>query len=474
MQAMRGSVQKKRKIFQNVHIIDTADDGLAIGRCEDGLIIQVKGAVPGDIADVMAVEKRKGMFITKVMSVSTFSADRTDPFCSHFGTCGGCKWQHMTYAAQLKFKEKRVRDSYQRIGNLDPALILSIVGAPLQTYYRNKLEYTASDRRWLEEDEMNQSDIIIDKDGIGFHLSGAFDKVLDIKHCYLQSDLSNDIRIRIKNICHEREWPFANLKKKTGFIRNVIVRNNLAGEYMVVLVVGADDKEKIEVLVRELNIDFPQITSIYSCINLKVNDSIHDLDTHLEYGNESLTEKLGEVRYGIGPKSFFQTNSIQAANLYSLTKELAGLKADDIVYDLYCGVGSLGLFMADQCKQVVGIEQISEAIEDARANATLNGITNIHFETGQVELLMDPQFIGKYGKPDVVITDPPRAGMHPDVIKHLLVALPDRIVYVSCNPATQARDLKMLNDEYQLISAIPVDMFPHTHHIECIALMKKR
>lgn len=470
---MRASEQKKRRIFQNVDVIDTADEGLAIGRCPDGLIIQIKGAVPGDKVDAVVIEKRKGMFITKVLTITEFSADRTDPFCSHFGTCGGCKWQHMSYQAQLRFKEKKVHDAYRRIGELDTSLIRPITGAPLQTYYRNKLEFTVSDRRWLSDDEMKHIETITDKEGIGFHLSGAFDKVLDIQHCYLQADPSNEIRHFIKNQCRENNWSFYNLRSKSGFIRNVIIRNTLDGDCLVILIVGENDHEKILSLVNGLKNEFPQIISIYSCINTKVNDTIHDQAVNLEFGKEALEEKLGDVRYKIGPKSFFQTNSMQANTLYSIAKEMATLKSEDNVYDLYCGVGSLGLFMADQCKKVVGIEHIPEAIEDAKLNAALNRIMNADFVTGQVELLLDPNFISTYGKPDVILTDPPRAGMHPDVIKHLLATKAERIVYVSCNPATQARDMKMLSQDYRLISAAPVDMFPHTHHIECVALLNR-
>lgn len=469
---MRETGQKKRKIFYGVDIIDTADEGLAIGRCADGLIIQVRGAVPGDKIDAVVVEKRKGMFIARVDSVSQYSTDRTDPFCSHFGTCGGCKWQHMTYDAQLRFKEKKVHDAFKRIGGIDSALIKPIVGAPLQTYYRNKLEFTASDRRWLTTEEMQQLDSIEDRDGVGFHLVGAFDKVLDIKHCYLQADPSNDIRHFVKLHCRENNWSFSNLRSKKGFLRNIIVRNNLEGECMVVLVVGEDDQDKIHSLVSNLSANFPSIVSIYSCINLKVNDTIHDLPVKLEFGSAGLMEKLGSIVYKIGPKSFFQTNSMQADTLYSIAKELAALEQNDNVFDLYCGVGSLGIYMADQCRQVVGIEIISEAIEDAKVNAELNAIGNTKFVVGKVELLLDPSFITTYGHPDVILTDPPRAGMHPDVIKHLIAAKAKRIVYVSCNPATQARDLKMLENDYKLVTATPVDMFPHTHHIECVALLE--
>ncbi|HUR30704.1 MAG TPA: 23S rRNA (uracil(1939)-C(5))-methyltransferase RlmD [Saprospiraceae bacterium] len=470
---MPSANQKKKRIFYGVDIIDTADEGLAIGRCDDGMIILVKGAVPGDKVDTEVFEKRKGMFFTKVISISTLSKDRTDPFCSHFGTCGGCKWQHMTYEAQLRFKEKKVHDAYKRIGDLDTTLIRPIVGAPLQTYYRNKLEFTASDRRWLSEDEMQHLDSVEHKEGLGFHLVGAFDKVLDIQHCYLQADPSNDIRHAIKNICRDNGYTFYNLRNKSGFLRNVIIRNNLEGHCIVVLVITENDQEKIKTITDGLVLKFPQIISVYTCINSKANDSIHDLDVNLVYGVEELKETLGTVTYTIGPKSFFQTNSMQAAALYNLAKEMADLKPEDNVYDLYCGVGSLGLFMADQCKQITGIELIPEAIENAKSNAALNGISNANFAVGQVELLLDPAFVSTYGKPDVILTDPPRAGMHPNVIPHLIASNADRIVYVSCNPATQARDLKMLSSHYQLISAVPVDMFPHTHHIECVALLKR-
>ncbi len=461
-----------RREFHQVNIIDTAEEGLAIGRCEDGRIIQVSGAVPGDIVDAIATKKRKGMFVAKTTAISKFSEDRTEPFCSHFGLCGGCKWQHMSYAAQLRYKSKRVQDAFQRIGELDAALIQPIVAAPDQQYYRNKLEYTASDRRWLTEEEL-ASDEVFEREGIGFHLPGSFDKILDIDHCYLQNDASNKIRLFIKSQAKKNQWPFFQMREKTGFIRNIIVRNNRAGDIMIVLVVGEENHEWIKLLVDSLAAAFPEIVSIYSCINTKVNDSIHDLKAQHAYGAKTLVEKLHHVNFNIGPKSFFQTNSVQAENLYALTKKLAGLTKTDVVYDLYCGVGSIGIYMADSCSRVVGIEQIAEAMDDAKENAALNGLTNTDFVVGTVEMILDPEFVQLHGHPDVVITDPPRAGMHPNVIKHLLVADPKRIVYVSCNPATQARDIKMLSEKYKLITAVPVDMFPQTQHIECVALLER-
>ncbi len=464
--------KKERREFLNVNIIDTAEEGLAIGRCEDGRIIQVRGAVPGDIVDATAIKKSKGMFITKATKVSKFSEDRAVPFCSHFGLCGGCKWQHMTYEAQLRFKFKRVGDAFQRIGELNPDLILPIVSAPDQRYYRNKLEYTASDRRWLTEEEL-ASDQIYKREGIGFHLPGAFDKILDIDHCYLQNEISNKIRLFIKSLALKNEWSFFQLREKTGFIRNVIVRNNTSDETMVVLVVGDEQLEWMTELVGALASEFPKIISIYSCLNTKVNDTIHDLPAKHEYGSESLVQQLHHVKFHIGPKSFFQTNSRQAENLYALTKQLADLQPTDVVYDLYCGVGSIGIYMADSCQRVVGIEHIEEAIDDAKENASFNGLTNTDFFVGTVELILDPEFIQHNGAPDVIITDPPRAGMHPKVIDSLLAASPKRIVYVSCNPATQARDIKMLSEKYNMTKAIPVDMFPQTQHIECVALLDR-
>lgn len=466
--------RRERKIFQNVEIIDTADEGLAIGRCEDGRIIMVKGAAPGDKTDVIALEKRKGMYITKATAFHQFSSYRTEPFCSHFGICGGCKWQHMTYASQLQFKQKTVHDAFRRIGGLNTDLIQPIVGSENEKYYRNKLEFTASDKRWLTDEEMLYRDQIQFHDGVGFHLPGAFDKVLDIHHCYLQTDPSNAIRLFVKKVAEENNWPFFNLRSKEGFLRNLVLRNNLNGDWMCVIVVGQENKDWTTTLVNTLVKEFPQIKSLHSCINLKVNDSIHDLTVQLEFGEPTIIETLGHVKFHIGPKSFFQTNSKQAEVLYRLTKQMAGLQPSENVYDLYCGVGSLGIYMADSCKHVVGIEQITEAIDDAKENASLNAVENIHFAVGRVELMMDPIFVAQHGKPDVVITDPPRAGMHPDVITHLLRAEPNRMVYVSCNPATQARDIKMLSEQYELVSAIPVDMFPHTHHIESIALLQRK
>jgi len=464
----------ERTRFEGVQVIDTADEGLGIGRCPDGRIILVLQAVPGDVLDVEVVDKRKGMFVTRTVAMLTASPERTEPFCDHFGLCGGCKWQQMQYPAQLRFKEKKVRDAIHRIGGFPESIVQPILGAEPNRYYRNKLEYTASDRRWLTTEELAAGDEIPHRDGIGFHLPGAFDKVLDIGHCHLQPDPSNAIRLAIKEYCHEKGWSFANVKTKTGFLRNIIIRNNLAGDVMVTLVTGIDAPERFQALKDMLVDRFSMIVSVHGCVNPKVNDSIHDLPVIHLHGETHLIETLGHVRFRIGPKSFFQTNSRQALALYSRARALAGLQPEDHVYDLYCGVGSLGLFMADGCKHVVGIEQIPEAIEDAHANAELNGITHASFETGQVELLLDPAFVERHGRPDVVITDPPRAGMHPDVVRHLAAAAPDRIVYVSCNPATQARDLKMLADTYELVTVEPVDMFPHTHHIESIALLRQR
>lgn len=464
---------KERIRFTGVQIIDTAEEGLGIGRCADGRILLVLQAVPGDVANVEVVDKRKGMFITRPVEIPVLSPDRTEPFCEHFGLCGGCKWQQMDYAAQLRYKEKKVRDALQRIAGLEAAAVQPIIGAMPDRYYRNKLEYTASDKRWLTAEELSTGEVVPHRDGIGFHLPGAFDKVLDIAHCHLQADPSNAIRLAIKDLCHREGWSFANVKTKTGFLRNVIIRNNLAGEFMVTLVAGTDVPERMHRIRDMLVSSFPEIVSIHGCLNTKVNDSIHDLPVSHLYGSLHLLETLGHVRFRIGPKSFFQTNSRQALTLYEKARELAALGPNDHVYDLYCGVGSLGLYMASGCRHVVGIEQIREAIDDAQENARLNGIEHATFDVGQVELLLDPGFVDRHGRPDVVITDPPRAGMHPEVIRHLISAAPDRIVYVSCNPATQARDIGLLRESYRLVSAVPVDMFPHTHHIESIALLHR-
>lgn len=463
-----------RQRFENVSVVDTADEGLGIGKCEDGRVVLVLRGVPGDIVDVEVVDKKKSMYVTRPDHFLQYSPDRTTPFCSHFGTCGGCKWQQMQYPAQARYKEKTVRDAIQRIGGMDPALVLPIIQAGATEYYRNKLEFTASDKRWLTKEEMDENNEITDRDGLGFHLPGSFDKVLDIEHCYLQPEPSNKIRLALKQYCREKGWAFANLKQKTGYLRNVIVRLTTTGQCMLVIIVGESREDRMQDIVSMLTSSFPEITSVYSCINTKVNDSIHDLDVKLEYGTPTITEVMDHVKFQIGPKSFFQTNSQQAARLYATAKEFADLKPNEHVYDLYCGVGSLGLYMADACKHVVGIEMIPEAIEDAKRNAALNTISNATFAAGQVELLMDPDFIQKHGTPDVVITDPPRAGMHPKVIETLLKANPNRIVYVSCNPSTQARDMKMLESGFTVVKVTPVDMFPHTHHIESVALLVRQ
>lgn len=463
----------ERKVFSNVQIIDTANEGLAMGRCEDGRIIQVRYVVPGDVVDAEVIEKRKGMLIARPVQFHQQSSYRTTPFCDHFGVCGGCKWQHMSYEAQLHFKEKTTRDAFSRLGGLDISTMQPIVGATPIRYYRNKLEYTASNKRWLTDEEMRHRDEMEDISGIGFHLPGSFDKVLNVEHCHLQASPSNEIRLFIRAFAQERGWSFMNVKTKEGFLRNLIVRLTMTGDVMVVVVVGEEKPDEERMLMEALISTFPSIRSMHICVNPKVNDSIHDLDVRHVYGDETIVETLGHVKFNIGPKSFFQTNSHQAVRLYQMARDMAKLKSSDHVYDLYCGVGSLGLFMADQCQHVVGIEIIPEAIEDAQRNAQLNDIYNASFMAGQVELLLDPDFIARYGKPDVVMTDPPRAGMHPNAVEQLNRCGADRIVYISCNPATQARDIKMMSDHYRLVSSVPVDMFPHTHHIECIALLQR-
>jgi 23S rRNA (uracil1939-C5)-methyltransferase len=407
-----------------------------------------------------------------VLSITTPSPDRKTPFCSHYGTCGGCKWQPLPYPLQLKFKEQQVVDQLTRIGKLELPAISPILGSEKTEFYRNKLEYTFSKKRWIEsKDEMVN---LSDKDvlGLGFHISGYFDKVLDIEKCYLQEEPSNSIRLFIKDFAVKHDYPFFDLREQTGFLRTIVIRTSSTSEVMLIVVFAYEDKELRVRLLDEITKNFPQITSLNYVINSKKNDTISDLPVHLYSGNDSIYEKMENLRFKIGPKSFYQTNSEQAYRLYSVVREFAALSGNEILYDLYTGTGTIALFLSSLAKKVVGVEYVPEAIEDAFINAKENGIENCSFFAGDMKDILTPEFIAVHGKPNVIILDPPRAGIHPDVAKVIVEAEPDKIVYVSCNPATQARDIAAMSDKYEIIRVQPVDMFPHTHHLENVVLME--
>lgn len=464
---------RRKVVIENVEVIDIADKGQAIGRTPQGEIVAIqKDTVPGDIIDMLVLRKKKGLKQGVVKAIKMASTHRVAPFCEHFGTCGGCKWQNLDYNKQLALKENTVRQAIKRIAKEDEQKVMPIIGADIVREYRNKLEYTFSSKRWLTEEEIRSEDAFENRKGLGFHISGAFDKVLHLNTCFLQKDLSNIIRLRVDEIATERDYTYYDLRQNKGFLRNLIIRNTELGEWMVTLVFGEDKPSDIRGLFDQLIKEFPQVNSWCYMINAKLNSSTFDLEAVCIAGKDYIEEQLGDIRYRISAKSFFQTNSHQAQRLYDTVRDFARLSPADVVYDLYTGTGSIALYLAKNCSKVIGIEEVGEAIADARLNAADNGISNAEFLTGDVRDILKPEFAEAYGAPDIVITDPPRAGMHADVIDTLLKLSPPRIVYISCNPSTQARDIALLNEKYQLIKLVPVDMFPHTSHIESVALLQ--
>ena len=463
--------RKKKSVF-DLLITGIADKGKAVGRTEAGEVIFMDGAVPGDVVDVLVIRKKKSLSQAVITAFKKYSDDRVDPPCAHFGICGGCKWQNLSYDAQLRHKYQTVKDSIRRIAKLDDNIVQPIIGCKNNLLYRNKLEYSFSSKRWLTEKETS-SDEIIDRNGaLGFHKAGYFDKIVDIDQCLLQDDLTNKIRNFVRQYAIVNLYSFYDLRAHTGLMRNMIVRNTTDGQWMVVVIFGHKDKKKISDILDALLVAFPQLTSLNYVINGKVNDTIFDLEVINYYGEPYIIQSLGDVKYRIGQKSFFQTNPTQAIRLFDIATEYAELTKEDNVYDLYTGLGSIALYIAHLVKNVTGIEEILEAIADANLNMEFNGIKNATFYAGDVKHLLNDDFVQKHGKADVIITDPPRAGMHEDVIQTLLRLQAKRLVYISCNPATQARDLALLSEKYEVTAVQPVDMFPHTHHIESVAKLK--
>jgi len=457
-------------------IIDIAEEGKGVGKFDE-LVIFVDKAVPGDVVDVRLVKKKKNFAEAVIENLQTPSQLRQDAFCSHFGTCGGCKWQHMQYSAQLTYKQKSVESALQRLAKIDTSTMEPILGAPDNRYYRNKLEFTFSNKRWLDSHDMAFEAEGREMNALGFHVPGRFDKILAVEHCYLQEDPSNDIRLKIREYALQHNLSFYDLRNHEGAMRNLIIRTSSTGEVMVVVVFAYVEQEQIDKLMEFVKLNFPKITSLLYIVNQKRNDTIFDQEVVTYAGRDYIFEEmpLGDgtnVKYKIGAKSFYQTNSAQAYELYKITKEFADLKGDELVYDLYTGAGTIANFVANSVKQVVGVEYVPSAIEDAKFNAQLNGIENTIFYAGDMKDILTREFIAAHGKPDVVITDPPRAGMHTDVVERLLEMEADKIVYVSCNAATQARDLALLKEKYDIVRIKPVDMFPHTQHVENVVLLK--
>ena len=458
-------------ILENVKIEAVAAEGKSLAHV-DGTVVFVEFAVPGDIVNVKVTKKKKNYMEGFILEIVKPSEDRLQPFCEHFGICGGCRWQPLPYDMQLKAKQQQVWDQLVRIGHLEIPDISPILPSDKTKYYRNKLEFTFSNKRWIYNNEDPDSLTDEERLGLGFHVGKFFDKVLDIKHCSLQPEPSNEIRLFIREYAVTHDLEFYNIRENTGFLRNLIVRNNQVGDVMLTVCFAYDDQDKIVPMLDAIAAEFPQIKSLHYVINEKLNDSISDLDCILYKGEDAIWETMGKLKFKIGPKSFYQTNSEQAYKLYSVAKDFAALTGNEVVYDLYTGTGTIAQFISDKASKVIGIEYVKEAIEDARINAEANGITNCTFFDGDMKDILTADFIKEHGKPEVMIIDPPRAGMHPDVVKVIMEASPERIVYVSCNPASQARDLAMMSPMYEITAVQPVDMFPHTMHVENVCALK--
>ena len=460
-------------LIEGLEITTLAAEGKAMGRWQD-VVVFVPMTVPGDVVDVQIRSKRRRYMEGYVVRYVKRSPLRVEPFCEHFGVCGGCKWQNLPYDEQLRFKREQVRDQLTRIGKVSLPEIRPCLASAQTQFYRNKLEFTFADRRWLTREEVASGAALEAAPAVGFHIPGMFDKVLDIKKCWLQDDISNRIRLAVKQYALDHAYPFFDLREQSGLMRNIIVRTASTGEIMVIVVFFEDDAERIRPLMQHLADTFPQITSLLYIINTKANDTITDREVITFRGRDYILEEMDGLRFKVGPKSFYQTNSAQAHELYKVAADFAALTGEELVYDLYTGTGTIANFVARKVRKVIGIEYVPDAIEDAKANAAFNGLDNTLFYAGDMKDLLTPQFIEEHGRPDVIITDPPRAGMHDDVVKTILFAAPRRIVYVSCNPATQARDLALLDVDYRVARVQPVDMFPHTHHVENVVLLERK
>ena len=468
--------KKELPLLEKITIIDVAAEGKALAKVND-LVVFVPYVVPGDVVDLQVKRKKNHYAEAVAVKFHEYSPVRAVPFCQHYGICGGCKWQCLPYTEQIKYKQKQVTDNLTRIGKIELPEISPIIGSEKTEFYRNKLEFTFSNKRWLTEEEVKEDVKYDQMNAVGFHIPGAFDKVLAIEKCWLQDDISNQIRNAIRDYAYEHNYSFFNLRSQEGMLRNLMIRTSSTGELMVLLqckIVEESEMDLMKQLLAFVAEHFPQITSLLYVVNNKCNDTINDLEVMVFKGNDHIFEEMEGLRFKIGAKSFYQTNSGQAYNLYKVARNFAGLTGKELVYDLYTGTGTIANFVSRQAKKVIGIEYVPEVIEDAKVNSAINGIDNTLFYAGDMKDILTQEFINQHGRPDVIITDPPRAGMHDDVINTILFAEPQRIVYVSCNPATQARDLSLLDAKYKVMAVQPVDMFPHTHHVENVVLLEKR
>ncbi|MDC1325465.1 23S rRNA (uracil(1939)-C(5))-methyltransferase RlmD [Ulvibacter sp.] len=469
-----GRRNTNRIVLEDLEIIDAGAKGKSIAKAEDGRVVFVSNAVPGDIATIQTTKKRKAYFEGTAISFSKYSDKRVEPACAHFGTCGGCKWQFMGYDHQLFYKQKEVENNLRRIGKVDLPEIIPILGAAAQYFYRNKMEFSFSDNKWLTLEQIKSDDVILDRNALGFHIPGMWDKILDLEKCHLQADPSNAIRDFIKKTAIELEIPFFNTRKQEGILRTLLIRTSSTGDVMVLVQFFKEDEAKRTLLMDAIISEFPKLTSLLYVINSKGNDTIYDQEVICYHGTDHIFEEMEGLQFKINAKSFYQTNSQQAYELYKITRDFANLKGDEVVYDLYTGTGTIAQFIAKKAGRVIGVESVPEAIEAAKENAILNGIDNVSFYVGDMKKVFNEAFTNQHGMPDVVITDPPRDGMHGDVVAQLLRIAAPKIVYVSCNSATQARDLSLLDEHYKITKVQAVDMFPQTFHVENVVLLEKR
>ncbi|GER60587.1 tRNA (uracil-5-)-methyltransferase [Patiriisocius marinus] len=463
-----------RIILENLEVIDAGAKGKAVAKSPDGRIVFINNAVPGDVVTVQTTKKRKAYFEGTAIAVTKFSDKRVEPVCEHFGTCGGCKWQHMGYEHQLFYKQKEVENNLMRIGKVEMPTITPILGSAEQYFYRNKMEFSFSDNKWLTLEQIKSDVVIENKNALGFHIPGMWDKILDLNKCYLQADPSNAIRDFVKAKAQELNIPFFNARSQEGVMRTLMIRTSSTGDVMVLIQFYKEETETREALLEAIKNEFPTITSLLYVINGKGNDTIYDQEVLVYAGEDHIFEEMEGLQFKINAKSFYQTNSDQAFELYKITRDFAGLTGEELVYDLYTGTGTIALFVASKAKKVIGVEAVPDAIEAAKANAAHNNINNTEFYVGDMKKVFNDQFISQHGMADVVITDPPRDGMHADVVAQLLQLGAKKIVYVSCNSATQARDLALLDEMYKVTKVQPVDMFPQTHHVENVVLLEKR
>jgi len=469
-----GKKKTERIVFENVEVLDAGAKGVSVAKAPDGKVIFLPNVVPGDVVDIQTLKKRKAYYEGKATKIHTYSKDRTEPVCEHFGVCGGCKWQNMKYEKQLFYKNQEVFNNLKRIGKIELPDFEAILGSKEQFFYRNKMEFGFSNARWMTEAEIQSGKEFDNKNALGFHIPRMWDKILDIEKCHLQADPSNAIRNEVRAFANKHNLTFFNPREHSGFLRTLMIRTSSTGEIMILIQFFENDKKNIELILNHLSERFPEITSLLYVVNNKANDTIYDQDVVLFKGREYILEEMEGLHFSVNAKSFYQTNSDQAYELYKITREFAGLTGNELVYDLYTGTGTIAQFVSKQAKKVIGVEAVPDAIRDAEANAVRNNITNCEFFVGDMKNVFNDEFIAQHGQPDIIITDPPRDGMHKDVVAQILKIAPKKIVYVSCNSATQARDLALMDETYKVTRVRPVDMFPQTHHVENVVLLERR